>query len=715
MRESLFSPMWHRVAEHMPRLGSDVQVRQQHSRGQVWYVLIGGATGRQSRINHSAYQFVGCCDGHHTVQHIWDTLLRDLRDDAPTQDEVIQVLARLAEQGFIDFGVPVDIQAQTQRRDRRVTRRRRANVNPLAFRVPLGDPSALLRGLRDVTAPLFHPLALWIWLAAVALALAAAGSNWDELSRHGATYLATPQYLLLSWLAFPFIKALHELAHGLAVQHWGGEVHEAGISLFVLTPAPYVDASASAGFRRRSQRAGVAGIGIMVELAIAAIALWLWFSLQPGLLRDVAFVTMFIASVSTLLFNANPLLNFDGYYLLCDALDLPNLGPRSRGYWINLLRRLVHGNAKVTPMQTAPGERKWLMLYAPLSIAYRLGLSGLIVLWVGNHSLALGLMIAAFVAVVVILMPLLRTAKAVLTAAPGTTASWRARTATAGAALGLVLLVFVVPLPFRTAAWGVVWLPDHAHTRPQTDGFVASFSARDGEQVVPGQLLLTLRDPALVAQRVALGSELRQLSAQRLDSLAGDALRSTNVREEVRRVQGDLALVEQRIAQLDVRSQAAGQLVMPRQQDLLGSYVERGVTLGYVLDRSEVGVRAVVPERDAVLIREGLRGVEVRLAEAMHTPVAASLVRDVPAAGFQLPGAALGSQGGGPFMTDPSDGDGLTALEPLVLIDLLLPEHALKRVGGRAWVRFDHGSQPLAVQAYRRLRQLFLQNFNAAG
>ena len=197
--------------------------------------------------------------------------------------------------------------------------------------------------------------------------------------------------------------------------------------------------------------------------------------------------------------------------------------------------------------------------------------------------------------------------------------------------------------------------------------------------------------------------------------MQGDPLRSRNLQEEIQRAQGDLALVEQRIGQLQVRSQVAGQLVMPYQTDLLGSYVQRGATLGYVLDRSEIGVRAAVPEHDAALIRESFRSVEVRLADALETTVAASLVRDVPAAGFELPGLALGDQGGGPFATDPADREGLTSLEPLVLIDLLLPEQALQRVGGRVWVRFDHGAQPLAVQAYRRLRQLFLRNFSMAG
>ena len=715
MRESLFSPLWHRVAQQTPRLGADVIVRQQPSRGQPWYVLVGASSARQCRINHIAYQFVGRFDGQYTVQQIWDVLLQDLRDEAPTQDEVIQILARLSEQGLLDYGGPMDIEAQTRRRDQRVTRRRSANVNPLAFRVPLGDPSALLRRLDGLGRVLLHPFTFWLWLGAMLLAVAVAAMNWDLLSAQAVARMGTPRYLFLAWVSFPFIKALHELGHALAVRHWGGEVHEAGISLFVLTPAPYVDASASAGFRRRSQRAGVAAMGIMVELALAAIALLLWLNLQSGLPRDLAFVTMFVASVSTLLYNANPLLTFDGYYILCDVLDLPNLGTRSRRYWLQLMQRAVFGGERVTPMEVAPGERKWLAAYAPLSLGYRIMLCGLIVLLVGGYSLALGAIIAAYVTFTVLLMPTWRTLHSVLAAAPAAVYGWRARAVLGGAAALAALVVFVLPLPFHTAAWGVVWMPEHARVRAQTDGFVSGFAVPDGEQVLAGQLLLTLADPALIAQRETLASELGQLRSERFDLLLRDAFKALNLQQEIERVLGELRRADERISQLRVRSQSAGTLVMPRQEDLQGSYVRRGTTLGFVLDRGEVGVRAAVPERDAALIRQSQVGVEVRLAEAFRETLSAALVRDVPAAGFELPGAALGDRGGGPFATDPGDKEGLRSLEPVVLIDLFLRDRILERVGGRVWVQFDHGAQPLAVQTYRRLRQLFLRHFNANG
>ena len=714
MRESLFSPLWYRVAEQTPRLGPDVAVREQPSRGQPWYLLVAASSGRQCRLNHAAYQLVGCFDGQYTVQQIWDALLHDLRDQAPTQDEVILTLARLSEQGLLDYGGVPDIAAQFQRREKRLAQRRHANVNPLAFRVPLGDPSALLRRLDAVHRVLFRPALFWVWVGAVALALVLAGANWGALRAHADSAMGTPRYLLLAWLVFPFIKALHELGHALAVRHWGGEVLEAGIGLFVLTPAPYVDASASAGFPARHQRAGVAAMGIMVELALAALALLLWLNLQNGLLRDLAFVTMFVASVSTLLFNANPLLNFDGYYLACDALDLPNLGVRSRRYWMSLLQRAVYGGQRVARMDVAPGEAKWLAAYAPASMVYRIFLSGLIVLWVGHHSVVLGTIIAAYAAVTVLLLPLWRTVRGVLSAAPSATHSWRERAVLGCAAVGVLLLIFALPLPFHTAAWGVVWMPDQARARADTEGFVAHFAARDGEQVVPGQLLATLQDPALAARREQLAGQLVQLRSERFDLLLRDTGKALNLREELEHVAAELARVDERLALLEVRSQGAGRLVMPRQQDMIGSFVKRGSTLGYVLDRGEVGVRAAVPERDAALIRQSHVGVQVRLAEELGEAWVGALVRDVPAAGFELPGAALGDRGGGPYPTDPADKDGLRSQEPVVLIDLFLRERVLERVGGRAWVLFDHGAQPLAVQAYRRLRQLFLQHFNAS-
>jgi putative peptide zinc metalloprotease protein len=130
-----------------------------------------------------------------------------------------------------------------------------------------------------------------------------------------------------------------------------------------------------------------------------------------------------------------------------------------------------------------------------------------------------------------------------------------------------------------------------------------------------------------------------------------------------------------------------------------------------VLAADELRVRAAVAEPDAYLVQYRMRQAEVRLADAPDQVLQATRSGDIPAATRQLPSAALADHGGGPYASDPAEKDGLHSLEPVFLVDLTLPGHTLKRVGGRAWVRFDHGSEPLALQAYRRAAQLFLQHF----
>jgi putative peptide zinc metalloprotease protein len=715
MRESLFSPLWYRVAAQHPQLRVDVRVQRQHYRDQLWYVLINDTTGRQFRINHKAYQVIGRCDGRRSVQQVWDILLEQLGDEAPTQDEVIRMLSQLDQHGLLGYEASPDVQALVQQRDQRVKRQLRGFLNPFAFRVPLGDPTPLLKRLDWLGAALCNPVTLYIWFAVMALAASAAAANFSALSIHASTYMGTPHYLLLAWVSFPLIKALHELGHALAVRHWGGEVHSTGVSLFVLTPAPYVDASASAGFRARYQRAMVAAIGVMVELAIAAAALGVWLNVQPGLIRDVAFVTMFTASVSTVLFNGNPLLTFDAYYVMCDALDLPNLAARSKTYWTDLLQRIALGVGSPSPVQPGAGEQKWLVLYAPLSVGYRISVSAVIVLWVGAQSLFLGVLASVFIAATVLVMPLYAAVRHVLANAPAGKRRWHARGVVGATAAALVVLLCVVPFPFYTSAAGVIWLPEQAQVRAETDGFVAKIVARDGERVETGQLLVVLTDPVLLAERDKLASQLQEFEADRFATLRSDPYRAQNIEQDIARVQGDIKRADEKLAQLDVRAQMAGALVMPRQQDLQGAFAKRGSILGYVFDRAEIGVRATVSEKDAALVKERTRGVDVRMAEASGERVVAEMVRDIPAATHQLPSAALGDRGGGPYVTDPADKDALRTLEPVVLIDLKLPQKIVQRVGGRAWVRFDHGAEPLAGQGYRRLRQIFLQHFNPTG
>jgi putative peptide zinc metalloprotease protein len=709
MSASLFSPVWYRVADQHPHLRAEVRVQRQRVRGERWYLLVNTAEGRQFRVNAKGYEFIGRCDGERTVEVVWNALVEQLRDDAPTQDEVVQLLNELDAQGLIAHENAPEAKAMVRRRDQRKKGVLQGFVNPFALRVPVGDPSPWLERLHRVPGLVFNPVAFWLWLLAAVAAALAAASHWPQLTSHASEYMSTPRYLALAWVVFPLLKALHEVGHALAVRRWGGEVHDAGFSLFVLVPAPYVDATAAAAFTERRKRLVVGAAGMMVELAVAAVALIVWLNVQPGFARDLAFVTMFIASVSTVVFNGNPLLRFDGYYILCDAFDLPNLDSRSKAWWSQAASRSL-GGATASPLQVATGELKWLVAYAPLSIAYRVLIAWLLVVWLGAHSTLL-----AFIAAIVLGSLLMKPAASALARKFDTagTPRWRASAITATAGIGLLAGLCAVPLPFHTVVAGVVWPTEQARVRPATDGFVSELIARDGERVAAGDVLVVLEDAALLAEREKLASRLDQLQASRFSALIDSTERARNIDEEIAGVQAALARAEQRIGHLEVRAQAAGTLVMPHQQDLPGTFVRQGSTLAHIVEPSQVGIRAVVPEYDAALVRNMTRAIDVRVAGDRDT-VAAQVVRDAPSATFELPSAALGDRGGGALPTDPADKDGLRARDPVVLVDLAVPARKLERIGATAWVRFDHGAQPLAERWLRQVRQAFLQHFNPA-
>ncbi|HEY0824310.1 MAG TPA: PqqD family peptide modification chaperone, partial [Ramlibacter sp.] len=390
MNEPLVSNAWHRVAALRPSLVPGLRIVRQQVRDQVWHVLVEPASGRQLRLNPAAYALVGRFDGQSQLEQLWQRQLQQQREDAPTQDEVLRLLAQLFRGGMLRFDAAPHLSLLFARREEEGRQRRRGMMDPLMLRMPLADPTRLLERLAPLGQALFRPAALVAWIAAVLLALLAAGAHYGELRADVQRLFGSPSSYFVAWICYPVVKMLHEAAHGLAVRRYGGQVHELGITLMFLTPAPYVDASAANAFPHPRQRVVVSAAGILVEVALACAALALWLAVAPGLVRDMALVVALICSISTVLFNANPLMRFDGYYVLCDALELPNLAMRSKAWWARRWRQWTGAPVGGPAPLLARGEAKWLAAYAPAATVYRLVLLLTLVFWVGAESWLLG-------------------------------------------------------------------------------------------------------------------------------------------------------------------------------------------------------------------------------------------------------------------------------------------------------------------------------------
>ncbi|RJF96745.1 HlyD family efflux transporter periplasmic adaptor subunit [Noviherbaspirillum cavernae] len=720
----LYSVNWHRVGSLHPRIQPGTRIRRQVLRGEEWFVFSHAVSGRHYRLNRKAYELVGRLDGEHSLDALWQGLQRKAddqvaedaeADDPPTQDEIIVALAHLMDAGLVLFDTMPDwsklqLQRQTQREAER-----RANLNPFAFSLKLFNPSALLDRLAFLQPLLWHPLTLVLWAVLIGWGVVHAAIEWNAIRHHAAVNLLTPRGLFLMWLVYPFLKALHELAHALAVRHWGGEVKEAGIAFFVLVPAPFVDASAATAFPGKWQRIAVSCAGIAVELSLAAVALLVWSAAENGVVRDAAFAVMAIGGVSTLAFNANPLMRFDGYYILCDLLELPNLASRSQRWWSLRLQRFLKQADDDADGHPVGSEGFWCMLYAPASWAYRLCISVVIVQWVVAKSVLLGFAATLWLLHALFVKPLSGAMRMLFAPAHPSATPWKPMMAAGGATAALVAAIAVVPVPASTVAVGVVWLPERSQIRTGSDGRVVEIVAHDGQRVTKGQPLAVIEEPPLLARRARLHAQRAGAEAEQASGWLKASVQGRNAHEEIERLRRDLAQLDEQIDKLTLRAGVDGVVVIPHADDLLGRHLLKGSLIGYVLAGDPTIVRAAIAQDDIGRFKGGVEKVSVQLAEAGNQTFEGRVLRVDPSSTVHLPSGALGDKGGGGIVTDPAEREGMTALEPFFLADVQLTDRKVVRAGGRAWVRFEHEAKPLSHTALWRFRQLFLKIFSMEG
>lgn len=713
MAEQQGSSLWHAVATLRPRLAAHARVHRHYYRGQVWYVVQDEVRGRSFRFNPVAHHLIALMDGTRSVQQVFDAARAELGEECPSQDDLIRLLSQLHGAELLQGSGTPDFEALARRsRQRRRAELRRRLVTPLAIKLPLLDPERLLQRGLPLVRWLFSPLGALLWLALVATGAVLAGMHWSELTRNVVDRVLAPQNLLLLWLTYPLVKALHELGHGFATKAWGGEVHEMGVMFLVFFPVPYVDASAASAFPEKWRRVVVGSAGIMVEVALAVVALLVWLAVEPGLVSSTAYNVMLIAGVSTLLFNGNPLLRYDGYYVFSDLIEVPNLGMRGNAYLGYLAQRHLLGMHDVPEPETARGERFWLVAYGLASTPYRIFILLAIALFVAQQYMVVGAILAGWAVLSGILWPL---AKGVAFLAASSRLRRGRRRALAGAGLAaaaLAVLVFALPLPLYTQAEGVVWVPEGGLVRAETPGFVKRLAAKPGSSVAPGELLLELEEPSLAARLQALEARLDGLEVQYTVAYREDRVRAEILREQIASAEAELRDARERSERLRVRSGAAGVLVIPAADDLPQRFLRQGERVGYVVRPGEATVRVIVPQEAVELVRGSTRAVEVRLAERLETVLPATLKREVPAATEELPSIALGVPGGGKVAVDPRETRTGKAFERMFQFDLALASQGgSPHLGGRAYVRFDHGYEPLAWRWYRSLRRLFLSRF----
>ncbi|MFT6235092.1 MAG: putative peptide zinc metalloprotease protein [Lentimonas sp.] len=712
MERKLFSESWHRVAAQKIRLRPSVRVRKQFFRGGTWFIANDLYGDQYFRFRPEAWAFIARLDGTKTVEEVWQTCLDRDGDAAPGQGEAIQILSSLYQSNLIVSDFPSDVVQLFERQKKRHAREWKARLFGIFFlRIPLFDPDAFLNRTMRYVQPFLSIFGAILWLGLVVSAIGVAVSNWDALFERGQGALS-PSNLPLLLVAFVLAKLVHEFGHGYAVKRFGGEVHVMGITFLVFTPIPYVDATAAWAFRERWKRIWVGSAGMIVELVIAALATFVWASTGPGLLNSWCFNLMLVASVSTILFNINPLLKFDGYYILSDLTDSPNLQTRGMQEMGHLVERYAFGGKHSHSPAGSRADAVWLTGFGIASWLFRVYITYIIIMFVADRYLGLGFLAAVLTVIGLIVLPLHKGIKFLVSEPRIERVRTRAYLVTA-TVLGLAfLLLGVLPAPRYFRAPGISFAENAEFIVARSSGAVAAFEAVPSSAIA-GTTMLRLNNPELPLMRRQLEAEREQLAAVERLQMAQEGLGREVLRER-RRANGiRIDELEEQEAAMEVRVPQDGRLASLQPREHFKRWIQRGEIVGESIPEGAWRFFAVVSQQDVnLLFEQEMKGVSLRFPGNAGEVLEPSDLQIVPGRQEYLPSPALGWPTGGPVRVRDDDPDGIRAAEPFFLVMLDLDASGAPLHHGRVGLaRFRVENEPYLRQWYRKMRQILQKRF----
>lgn len=715
--DQTFSESWYRIASKRIALRPDVRISRQRFRGELWYVIENPLTNQFYRIRPESYEMVSRLNGKRTVDEIWNSCLEHQPHSAPGQGAVIKILTQLYEANLISYTGAEDATALFERNRRRRKKELKGRFASFLFlRIPLLDPNGFLKCTSPLVAWLISPIGLALWICVLFLGVKTALSNWDSLT-NGVDSVLAPSNLALLYVTLIALKLFHELGHGYFCRKFGGEVHTLGVMLLVFSPMPYVDATASWGFRNRWQRMLTAAAGMIVELFIAAIAIFVWANTSPGTVHSIAYNVIFIASVSTILFNINPLLRFDGYFILCDLIGAPNLYQRATQQLKHLSKRMIFGLKSSKSPSESTGDAALLITYGIASLVYRILLLSGIVYYVSTRFFEFGLILAAAAFFLWAVVPLCKFVAYIIVGPE--LAPKRNRAIVVVTAVLLLSLggLGLIPFPAYFRADGVIDARSRSSVVTGVDGYITSFPKSSGSRVSAGEVIASLENPELKWQLKSVEAQITELESRMLAATDADGVDTESLKAVLKSIRDQQAKIKSDIDALETRSTIDGVWVASGVMQLEQSWTSRGTQLGMVVSLGQNEFAATVRQTEADRLFEPsvkLGDPQIRLMGQPEALIATGDLVVIPAEKKTLPSAALGWSQGGDLATIEGDETGRQTREPFFEIRTSLPEensNAALLHGRSGVIRISIGHSPLLTQWMRKGRQLFQQRY----
>jgi putative peptide zinc metalloprotease protein len=612
------------------RIRPDLAISPQRFEGRCYYVIKDPVSLRYYRFKEQEYFLLGLMDGKHTLDEAQKAFEDRFRPDRLTLEDLEHFGQQLLTAGLVQNESPG---AGTLLFDRRKKRRKQELLqtftNILYIKIPVIDPDRILTFMIKYLSWMFSlwflALSLIVMFSAAFLVLSHFDTFMARLpSYHEFFNIKTIAYL---WVALGVVKVIHEFGHGLSCKHFGGEVHEMGFLLLCLSPAMYCNVSDSWTLPNKWHRIIIGGAGIYVELMIAAIATFVWWNVTSNpFVSHMSLCVMVICSVSTVVFNGNPLMRYDGYYVLADLIEIPNLRDRANRYLSNLFQEVCLGIEVQPEPYMETGRKVLFLLFAIVSWVYKWFVTFFILKFMStflapykleiiSNFLALGALAS------MIGWPAYRMGQSLVKRGRLPDMKNGRVSLTVLAGIGVVLAFFLVPLPVsRIREHGLVqFRPEYlANVYVTGEGVLKKVHVSEGQYVTKDKLLAEFENVELdkklaeTESTILINTKVLEFYERR-KSESRDPKEQDRIKQDLLRPQADLKMAEMVKRSLDderrrleLRAPRDGVVIGTPANDEIGKAWEKGIEQPFcsIGDRRKLRVLVPVHPSDMELMRE---------------------------------------------------------------------------------------------------------------
>lgn len=713
----------------------DLEVRTQRYQGRVSWIVKDPLALRYFRFEEEEYAILSMLDEHGSLDGLRQEFERRFAPQTMESAEIQRLLAMLHRCALIVSDRPGQGRELHDRAAQRRRQERYASLlSILNMRFRGIDPDRWLTVLDQRIGWIFDGWALMLGLVYGLSALVLLFAQFDTFRARlpSLTDFFGPGSWLMLATVLAVTKIAHEFGHGIACKHYGGECHEMGVMLLVFTPCLYCNVTDSWMVSSKWRRAMVGAAGMYVELFIAATATWLWWFSHPGSFHLLCLRVMFVCSVSTLVFNANPLMRYDGYYILSDLVEIPNLRQKAGSLLHRWFIEWFLGMA-MEPDPFLPQRRRLLFVAYALAAAVYRGVVTISILWFLMHVLApaemkvVGQTLAVLTMAGMIAMPMSRAVRFFWVPGRMQQMKWRRAGLRLGGALAALLGLVCLPWPYEVQCDCVVQHRDAAAVYVDAAGSLSELHVRPGDSVRQGDPLVTLVNLEMQTMLEKLQGEQRirktRLVSGQQRALAGDeaaARELESIRASIEILQQQIERTEEDLRRLqicapkdgvvipasyrDPKKSEAGKLGSwsgtPLDQKNRGAFLSSGITVCRVGEPARLKVVLAIDQTDLPFVQPG-NDVRVLLKGAPDM-VLKGRIDQLASDSMQILPRVLSSKVDGELATH-TDTDGNerpVSATYQARVDLDEPHAAvLAGMTGRASIRA--GSQSLAQRFWR--------------